>query len=259
MKKFLHQLPGWAVLLMLSAPVLYTGWVSFSPDSFFTPPTKEWSLRWYRAFLADGRWMSAAVRSFQVGLFSAFIGVTTATFVAYASRESSRTTQRIITMILLLPICLPPAALATGLLPVVYLMRLWGTVFSLVLVHAALGLPIAYLIVQTHLTKQLRDLERAARGLGASRLQSVWRITLPLLRMPLTAAAVSLFVLSLNETFISLFLATPTNETLPAVMWPQLRFAASPLVAVASCATAAIGTLGVLAAVKIESRLWATR
>ena len=41
--------------------------------------------------------------------------------------------------------------------------------------------------------------------------------------------------MSLNESMLTLFLATPTTETLPAVVWPQLRYAPSPLVAVASC------------------------
>jgi ABC-type spermidine/putrescine transport system permease subunit II len=42
---------------------------------------------------------------------------------------------------------------------------------------------------------------------------------------------------------VTLFLATPSTETLPAVVWPQLRYAASPLVAVASCLGAAAATL----------------
>lgn len=254
MKRLLWRVLGWSVVLFLLAPVAYTAWVSFSPDSFFTPPTREWSMRWYEAFLEDRRWMKAAVRSFQVGILSALLSVLLATMAAYAAREWPVRIRRGLTLLLLLPVCLPPAALATGLLPLAYFTRLWGTVLSLVLVHAALGLPIAFLIVQSHLTGRLSDLESVARGLGASRWQSVWRVTLPLLRMPLAAAGISVFVLSLNETMISLFLATPHNETLPAVSWPELRFAASPLVAVASCATAIIGTLCILAVVGIESR-----
>jgi ABC-type spermidine/putrescine transport system permease subunit II len=45
------------------------------------------------------------------------------------------------------------------------------------------------------------------------------------------------FVLSLNEFIFSLFLATSETETLPRVLWPNLRYALSPLVAVASCLT----------------------
>lgn len=258
MKTFLIRSFGWSIVLLSLAPVIYTAWVSFSPDSFFTPPTREWSLKWYIAFLEDSRWTKAAARSFQVGILSALLSVLLAMMAAYAAIGMKPRARRGMKIVLLLPVCLPPAALATGLLPLMYFPRLWGTVSSLVLVHAALGLPIAFLIVSGHLTGRLAELESVARGLGASRWQSARRITLPLLRMPLFAAGLSVFVLSLNETMISLFLATPHNETLPAVSWPQLRFAASPLVAVASCTTALIGTMGALAVVGIETR-WSRR
>ena len=44
---------GAGIAVAFLAPVLFIVWVSFSPDSFLTPPTGEWSLRWYRAFAAD--------------------------------------------------------------------------------------------------------------------------------------------------------------------------------------------------------------
>src|SRR5262249_32957794 len=91
------------------------------------------------------------------------------------------------------------------------------------------------------------ELEEAARGLGASPWQAAVRITLPLLRPGLLAGAAAAFAVSLNEALLTMFLATPSSETLPAVVWPQLRYAPSPLVAVASCLSAALGLLGVLA------------
>jgi ABC-type spermidine/putrescine transport system permease subunit II len=56
------------------------------------------------------------------------------------------------------------------------------------------------------------------------------------------------FVLSLNEFILSLFLATPETETLPRVLWPNLRYALSPLVAVASCVTTLVTAAGIGAA-----------
>src|SRR5262249_32967107 len=58
---------GWLALLGLLAPLLFAAWVSFSPDSFLTPPTGAWSFRWYLAFAADHRWTAALVRSLIVG------------------------------------------------------------------------------------------------------------------------------------------------------------------------------------------------
>lgn len=225
------------VVLGFLAPVLFTVWVSFSPDSFLTPPTGEWSLRWYRAFAADRVWQAAVWQSLLVATASATVCVLAATPAAFAGRPW-------VSLLLLLPACLPPAALGVGLLPVFHPFGLWGTSLGLILVHATLGLPAAYLIVRSHLTESVVNLGAVANGLGASRWQAAWRVKLPLLRPALIAGWVAAFVLSLNESVVTLFLATPTNQTLAAVAWPQLRYSASPLVAVASVASAALGTLG---------------
>lgn len=225
------------------APVLFTVWVSFSPDSFLTPPTDEWSVRWYRAFAADRVWQSAAWQSLLVATASATVCVLAATPAAYAGRRS-------VSPLVLLPACLPPAALGVGLLPVFHSLGLWGTSLGLILVHATLGLPAAYLIARSHLTESVMKLAVVANGLGASRWQAAWRVTLPLLRPAVVAGWVAAFVLSLNESVVTLFLATPANQTLTAVAWQKLRDSASPLVAVAAVASAAVGTLGLWLALR---------
>jgi ABC-type spermidine/putrescine transport system permease subunit II len=53
-------------------------------------------------------------------------------------------------------------------------------------------------------------------------------------------------VLSINEFFLALFLATPETETLPRVIWPELRYSLSPLVSVASVLTLAATALACL-------------
>jgi putative spermidine/putrescine transport system permease protein len=60
------------------------------------------------------------------------------------------------------------------------------------------------------------------------------------MRPALLAAMAASFAASLNESMLTLFLATPSTETLPAVVWPTLRYSPSPLVAVASCASVAV-------------------
>src|SRR5262249_17988405 len=145
--------------------------------------------------------------------------------------------RRLLSAAILLPLCVPPVALGMGLLPVVYLLGLWGSRVGLAMAHCLVTMPVVYLVTRATLEEISPDLEEAARGLGASPWQTLWRITLPLLRLALLAGAAMSLVLSLNEFLLSLFLATPETETLPRVMWPELRYALSPLVAVASCVT----------------------
>jgi putative spermidine/putrescine transport system permease protein len=245
---------GWLVLLGLLAPVLHTAWVSFSPDSFLTPPTGEWSLRWYRKFAEDSRWSAAVGRSLFVAAMSAGVSVAAAVPAAYAVKRARWRGRGVLLVSLLLPAAIPPAALGMGVLPLLHRAGLWGHPLGLILVHATLGLPVAFLIVRTHLTDRLAELESAARGLGANRWQVAWRVSLPLLRPALAAAGVAVFVLSVNEAFVTLFLASPNTETVPAVSWPELRHSPTPVLAVASAVTAGLGAIGMVIGIRLFGR-----
>jgi len=242
---------GWLAVSGLCLPVLLTVWVSFSPDRFLTLPSDVWSLKWYEALWDDRRWMAAAARSLSVGLMSALLCVTAAAAAVLALRRLTERFRHLILASLILPGVIPPAALGMGLLPLVHRSGLWGTATVLVLVHATLGLPVAVLMIRLFASLQLEELEAVARGLGASRRVVCWRVTLPLLKPGLIAAGVAVFLLSLNESLLTLFLATPDNETLPALIWPQLRFSVTPLVAAASSLMGVLGSAGLLAAFRL--------
>jgi len=232
---------GWLAVAALTMPMAYTAWISFSPDSLLTPPTHDWSLKWYAALAADRRWTTAITQSLIVGVLASIISTLAATAAALALRRLAAAAQGAVMLGMLLPVMTPPAAWGTGLLPLVYMTGLWGTAAALALVHGVLGMPIALLVLRSFLTERIEELESAARGLGARPGEVYRRVTLPLLRPAMITAALAAFLISLNESLLTLFLATPTNETLPAIIWPQLRFSASPLVAAGSCLIGVVG------------------
>jgi ABC-type spermidine/putrescine transport system permease subunit II len=246
-RRLLVLVLGWSAVAVLLAPLLFAAWVSFSPDSFLTPPAGAWSLRWYAAFAADRRWTAALVRSLVVGAGAACVAVAAGTPLAYAVARGRFRGRGALAGLALLPVCVPPAVLGMGLLPFVYAVGLWGNLLGLVLAHGLVALPVVYLIARTRLEQFGPDLEAAARGLGAGPWQAAVRVTLPLLRPALLAGAAAAYAISLNEGLLTLFLATPSTETLPAVVWPELRYAPSPLVAVASCVSVGLALLGVFA------------
>jgi len=233
---------GWLILLAGLAPLLMAVWVSFSHDSFLTPPVEAWSLKWYRRFASDSRWTTAAGRSLVAAAVSSVSCVCLALLAVVSNRPGGR--------LLLLPVMLPPVAIGLGLLPVLQRVELWGTLGSVIVVHTAMGLPVAYLLLRSQAGDWLAELELAARGLGANRRRVFFLVTLPLLRPAILAAVVVQFVLSWNEALVTVFLTTSTSETLPVVMWSQLRGSASPLVAVA----AVLSTTAGLAAVALLAR-----
>ena len=235
---------GWPAVLALLVPLGYAAWVSFTPGAFLTPPREVWSLRWYAAFANDARWSAALGRSVAVAAASAMLAIAVGLPLAVALVRHRFLGRGALAVAIAVPACLPPVVLAMGLLPSLFAVGLWGSLFGLILAHAVVVLPVVVWVLREHLQQADPTLELAARGLGASAWQAFRRVTLPMLKPALRAAAASAFVASLNESFVALFLATPATETLPALVWPQLRFSPTPLVAVA----AVVNVLAALAA-----------
>jgi ABC-type spermidine/putrescine transport system permease subunit II len=244
-----------AVIAVLLLPLAYAVWMSFAPGELLEPPTGEWSLRWYRAFFASNVWTSGLQRS----LIVASISSIAATLFGFgAAWADVRGTHRWLRPLLLLPAATPPIVLGAGMLPLMRNLNLTGTMFGLIASHSVWTMPFAYLIVRAALLEVDADLELAARGLGASPWNAFRRVTLPLIVGPLGAAVSMTFVLSLNEFLISLFLAGPETATLPVVIWPNLRYTLTPLVAAASAITIAWTLAGLAIAAILASR-WKRR
>jgi ABC-type spermidine/putrescine transport system permease subunit II len=229
---------GVLLLAALLAPPGYAVWVSFSPGELLEPPTGQWSLRWYREFANSPRWADALQNSLTVAALAALVATVAGTCAAVAVRRGPTVGA------VLLPLFVPGVVLGMGLLPTAHALGVWGTTLSLALAHGLVGLPVVYLVVRAALAEAGPDLEAAARGLGAGPVRAFLRVTLPAVRPAVLAGAALSFLLSLNEFTLALFLATPDTETLPVVVWPNLRYGLSPLVAVASCVSMAAGLLG---------------
>ena len=238
------RLVGWACLLLLLSPILYACWVSFTPGDLLTPPSGDWSLRWYRAFFGERRWMRAMENSLKVAALSLVGSLLSGLPLAYAAARLRFRGRTVLTRAVLLPLGVPAVVLGVGLLPTVYALGLWGNSLALALAHTLLGLPVVFLLARTALEATGPDLEWAARGLGATPVRAALCVTLPLTRPAIAAGAILALVLSLNEFVLSLFLATPETETLPRVIWPNLRYSLSPLVAAASGILMAVTALG---------------
>jgi ABC-type spermidine/putrescine transport system permease subunit II len=138
------------------------------------------------------------------------------------------------------PLLMPPVVIAMGLLPMMQRLGIWGSLSSISIAHALLALPVTAMVAESALEEFDRNLQAAARGLGASHWECVRTVVLPLSMPALVAAATIAAILSINEFIVALFLGTPETETLPKVIWPNLRYTLTPLVAAASTISLAI-------------------
>jgi ABC-type spermidine/putrescine transport system permease subunit II len=239
---------AYAILGALSTPLVLSILVSFTPSRYLELPRYDWTTDWYRQFLANPVWTEALRNSVVIALCTAVLSVAASLTTAMALARRHCRWKSAWEGALLLPMVLPGVALGAGMLAVVRLTPLWGSHLSLALAHSVLAIPVSYLVLRASLRQVDPNLEAAARGLGAGRWQVFRFVTLPLILPAVLAATLFALVISLNEITLTLFLATRYTETLPRVIWPNLRFAITPLVAAASAILLALTVPALLVA-----------
>ena len=223
-----------SILFFFTLPVAISSSIAFSPDSFLTIPTYNWTLKWFYEFFNQTRWTEALLRSLVMATLSTFIGLVTATPLAYSITRLNIPLKEIIHSVILLPLIIPPIIIGMGALPLFYGMRLNGTIIEIVLMHSCLLLPIIYLILKNKIENLNPEIENVAMGLGAGLFETLWFITMPLLFPAIVISGICGFAISVNETMVALFMAGPKNETIATMTWSQLKEAPTPLIIVAS-------------------------
>lgn len=246
MRRWLQHITLSLVLAIYLAPLAVAVWVSFSDSAILELP-RSYSLRWYADFFSSTRWRGALGESLLVAASSAVAATLAAFGLAFAVvRQRSRLAARVASFAML-PLFIPPVVLGIALLPVARWTDLSGSSAALIFAHTLEALPVAWLILRDALEELDDALILAARGLGASPGQTFRHVILPLIAPGLAAAVTIAFVLSINEFVLALFLTTSETETLPRVIWPNLRYTLTPLVAAASGVSTLFAVIAVLA------------
>ena len=247
MKTTLVRILLLTILVSLILPIIISLSIAFSPDSFLTIPTNNWTSKWFYDFFSQTRWTEAFLRSLIMAILSTFLGLTLGMPLAYAMTRLNIPWKKLIHGSILLPLIIPPIIIGMGALPLFYAMRLNGTTFEVVLIHSCLILPIIYLILKNKIQNISPEIENVAMGLGAGLFETLWYITLPLLYPAIAISGICGFAISINETMVALFMAGPTNETISTITWSQLKEAPTPLIAVASIINLIIILIGTIA------------
>lgn len=225
-----------AASLLLVVPFLVLVATSWTAGSFILFPPQGFSLQWYGEVLADRRWMGA----FWFSVWESAIATLLATAFGVAgaiglTRVRSRTAQRWIRTLFIVPIALPPIAYAVGLYGVhMDIGFLRGTVVTMIVGHALIALPYVFVIVSGGLARIDPALRPAAWTLGARWPLILWKIELPTLLPYILSGALFAFVVVFDEVVLAVFLLPPGLQTLPLKMLSSASEAFSPELTAAS-------------------------
>jgi putative spermidine/putrescine transport system permease protein len=222
-----------AVYVFLMLPLLVVFPISLSSAAYmqFPPPGLSW--QWYERYFDDPQWIDATVRSLYIGAATAILALALGVPLAFSLVRTKFIGRVLVDRMALAPLIVPTIILSVSLYGLFAKLKLIGEWYGLVIAHTVLALPFVVLVMSAGLRDFDRGLEQAAEGLGASRVRTLLRVTLPLLRPSLVSAGLLAFISSFDELVVALFLAGP-NMTLPKKMFDNILMEIDPTIAAVS-------------------------
>lgn len=222
---------GVGVLLFLLLPILVIIPLSFSSSTFLSYPMPGWSLRWYENLFTSDDWIRATRNSFIVAPLATLLATVLGTLAAVGLARVQFFGKGALMSLLIAPMVVPVVVVGVSTYLFFVQIGLADTYLGLVLVHAALGAPFVLTTVIATLQGFNHNLVRASLGLGAPPITTFFRVTLPIIAPGVISGALFAFATSFDEVVVTLFIAGPSQVTLPRQMFTGIRENISPTIA----------------------------
>ena len=222
---------GYTVLMFLLLPSLLIMPMSVGENEFLEFPPTGFTLRWYEDYLSDADWIGLTLFSFQIAILVALLATVLGTMAAVALIRGRIAGRSAIHLLILSPVIAPNIVIAIAMFFFFAELHMIGSLWAFVLGHTVLAVPYVVLTVSAALYRYDSDLDLAAFSLGAGRVQTFFRVTLPLTWPGVVSGAVLAFLTSFDETTISFFVSGPRDKTLPRRLFENVEETVSPTVA----------------------------
>ncbi len=253
MTSWLKSAPFYAyigiALIFIYLPVAILVLFSFQDGTLPVPPFNGPSLQWYEKMFENERLLDALFNSISVAILSSLVTTLLGFLAAYGMAKRLPRFAGGIRFILMAPLTVSYLIIGIGLL---ITLNIFGIAKSLIAVgvgHAVINLPLCFAIIYSQFGDHMKNIDAAARDLGASDFQTMVRVIAPIMKPSLFAAFCLSATLSWDE-FIIAFLLSRFEVTLPVIIFEMLRAGLTPEVNAAGTVVFAISfTIVALAAI----------
>lgn len=188
--------------------------------------------RWFNAWLPAGftmRWYASAWQEFQLNevlivtfevvgavvVLSGLLGVP----AAYALARRNFPGKRLILLLFLLPMMIPPITFGIPLATVLYQLHLGGAMSGVILANLVPTVPFVVLVMIPFIEQIDPRIEAAARVFGAGTGALFVRILIPLLAPGILAALLLVLVRTIAMFELTFFTAGPGSQTLVVALY----------------------------------------
>jgi putative spermidine/putrescine transport system permease protein len=249
----LHGAGAWVLYIIVAltmifilAPLTLVVAMSVSDSYFVAFPPQGFTLRWYAKVLQDRDFLAALQLSTLLALGATAGALVLGVPASLALTRGDFPGASLLKSLLLSPLIFPALVTGLALLQVVNQMGSGDARLNLLIGHIVVTVPYVIRTVITSLQLVDINLEDAARTLGASRLTTFWRITLPQIAPGVAAGSLFAFMVSFDNYPVTMWLANSEYSPVPIVLMRQLVTTFDPSVPAMSTIVIVLALAGIL-------------
>jgi spermidine/putrescine transport system permease protein len=233
---------AWLVLVVI---YLYAPLVTLMAFSFNTSKRnivwRGFTLDWYKAAFADTDLITAFGNSLTIALVSTLVSVALGALTALLLWRFRFPFKAGLEGMLGLPIVVPEICMGVAMLVFFTQILPWPTdmiwplnLGAIIISHISFSFSFVAIVIRGRLASFNRELEEAAKDLGAGEWRIFWDVLVPHMGPGLLAGALLAFTLSLDDFVITFFTSGPDTTTFPVKVYSMVRFSVTPEVNAAS-------------------------
>lgn len=220
----LYMVLGYIFLVLPIATMIV---FSFQKGQFASIPGQGWTFQWYGKLLEDGTLLEALRNSLIVSPLAATGACALGFLAAYAVHRFRFRGRGAFSVLLVLPILIPPLILGVAFLGLLSRIGLQGQLLSVILTHMVVVMAPAMAVIQLRLGQMPTALEEAAWDLGATELQTLYKVVLPFALPGIAGGWLLAFTFSFDEFIIAWFVSG-FEQTLPVAVYAYIVGSVDP-------------------------------
>jgi spermidine/putrescine transport system permease protein len=207
-------------LLFLFLPLFILVFYSFNDSSGMN--WTGFSLRWYERLLSSRELWRAFGNSLIVAISSAATATVIGTIGAIGVNWYRFKLRGYVQTISFLPMILPEIIIGVSLSIFFAGVGIPLGLFTIYIAHTTFNLPFVFLMVMARLDEFDFSIIEAAHDLGASEMQTLFRVTVPICMPGIMSGLLTAITLSLEDFVITFFVAGPGSSTLPVFIYSAI-------------------------------------
>ena len=205
------------------------------------------TLEWYKFLFTQSDLWGYLVVSLIVAVASVILSLAVGVLGAMGLMRFEFKLKKLINNSLYIPIVIPEVVLGISLLMLFEVAHFPLGYWSMILAHTTFCIPFVVIIMRGRMAGMDMSVEEASMDLGANRIVTFFRITLPLLVPGILSSAFMSFTLSIDDVIITNFVTGPYATTLPIKILSMVKVGLKPEVNAMTTIMIVVLILGLLA------------